>query len=215
MRRIDVEALRRLAAEGMPARQIGEAMGFHAEVIRDCAKRHGITLPPGNHRAKEQFEWWARNHAELVHLREMGTPLREIARRLGTTPSAVAGRLQRNGLCDSNWDQPDSLFWQAHTAQAVQWRAEGVTIAEIGRRLGKNPSTVERRLARVRRREQRPVPKPAVEFPPSGHCVFPLGDPADAGFHFCGERTPELLAPYCSSHHRVAYRPAPPMQVAA
>src|SRR5262245_1257922 len=36
-------------------------------------------------------------------------------------------------------------------------------------------------------------------------CRFPIGDPGEAGFHFCGE-LPLADAPYCARHARVAYR---------
>lgn len=37
-------------------------------------------------------------------------------------------------------------------------------------------------------------------------CAWPIGDPREAGFHFCGD-TPVLLGkPYCQLHCNVAYR---------
>jgi hypothetical protein len=38
-------------------------------------------------------------------------------------------------------------------------------------------------------------------------CRFPLGDPAQPGFRFCGD--PVARRPYCEQHRNIAYRPAP------
>ena len=38
-------------------------------------------------------------------------------------------------------------------------------------------------------------------------CKFPIGDPTDAAFAFCGR--PSCSGPYCSHHARLAYQPAP------
>lgn len=40
-------------------------------------------------------------------------------------------------------------------------------------------------------------------------CRWPIGDPAAAGFRFCGAKSPGGGSPYCGYHAQVAYRPAP------
>src|SRR5215831_6036789 len=37
-------------------------------------------------------------------------------------------------------------------------------------------------------------------------CRWPIGDPAENEFHFCG-RKPKLGSPYCEAHARKAYQP--------
>jgi Bacterial dnaA protein helix-turn-helix/GcrA cell cycle regulator len=37
-------------------------------------------------------------------------------------------------------------------------------------------------------------------------CRFPIGDPGEPGFHFCGE-APIARYPYCARHTRIAYQP--------
>lgn len=39
-------------------------------------------------------------------------------------------------------------------------------------------------------------------------CRWPLGDPTNPDFRFCGTRTTEGGGPYCGPHSRVAYQPA-------
>lgn len=43
-------------------------------------------------------------------------------------------------------------------------------------------------------------------FPRSGKCLFPIGDPRDTDFHFCGENTVREK-PYCECHMKIAYDP--------
>ena len=38
-------------------------------------------------------------------------------------------------------------------------------------------------------------------------CKWPIGDPADASFGFCGHGSAEG-SPYCAEHARVAFQPA-------
>ena len=37
-------------------------------------------------------------------------------------------------------------------------------------------------------------------------CKWPIGDPAQEDFHFCGHSTKES-SPYCAYHSRLAYQP--------
>lgn len=38
-------------------------------------------------------------------------------------------------------------------------------------------------------------------------CRWPIGDPQDSDFHFCGQR-PKIQSPYCEAHARKAFQPA-------
>lgn len=40
-------------------------------------------------------------------------------------------------------------------------------------------------------------------------CKWPVGDPGEAGFHFCGRRA-QTGMPYCQDHARIAYQAATP-----
>lgn len=37
-------------------------------------------------------------------------------------------------------------------------------------------------------------------------CKWPIGDPQDTDFHFCGHK-PREASPYCEYHSRLAYQP--------
>jgi GcrA cell cycle regulator len=62
-----------------------------------------------------------------------------------------------------------------------------------------DPVFIDRFLARVHDAE--PVKLEALQ---SGQCKFPIGDPRDDGFGFCGG--PRFAGyPYCTSHCRISY----------
>ena len=56
----------------------------------------------------------------------------------------------------------------------------------------------------------------AVQISPGEHvtiltlnenrCKWPIGDPNDIDFHFCGHE-PQSKAPYCTEHAKVAFKP--------
>lgn len=39
----------------------------------------------------------------------------------------------------------------------------------------------------------------------SSTCQYPIGDPLEEGFHFCGEPTHKQGASYCLHHHNLCY----------
>ena len=51
-------------------------------------------------------------------------------------------------------------------------------------------------------------------FPGFGCCVFPIGNPGAARFHFCGAEVPadNVLSAYCEVHQTVTWQPAKPRQ---
>jgi len=124
-----------------------------------------------------------------------------------------------------------SLWLSGRSASQVAVALGGVTRnAVIGKvhRLGlagRAAAAVCRSLPKAPRAEASPpragrrAPKPPVmEAPPlvadltwlaRSHCRWPIGDPATAGFGFCGQ-APLGDGPYCERHHARAYRgPAP------
>lgn len=103
--------------------------------------------------------------------------------------------------------------------------AEGLTTGEIGKRLGVSKNAVVGKAHRLGlqgrpspiKREQKPRqdapasrkketdPKIRSVVDLSVHtCRWPIGDPREPGFHFCG--APSLPnKPYCAEHASVAY----------
>lgn len=90
------------------------------------------------------------------------------------------------------------------------WNEELPT-SEIGRRLGITKNAVIGKVHRLGLPKRRLPPEKPEESQVirlselrSGMCSWPVGDPGDDKFHFCGEQAAPGK-PYCSKHCDVAY----------
>jgi GcrA cell cycle regulator len=66
---------------------------------------------------------------------------------------------------------------------------------------------------KVRRSTEAPAARYGAEALvrlPNTACHWPLGDPAEPGFHFCGAAVERYGRPYCDLHSARAYAPAQP-----
>jgi GcrA cell cycle regulator len=85
---------------------------------------------------------------------------------------------------------------------------EGVTTAEIGRRIGVSKNAVVGKVHRIGLvprivKEVQAPRRNAFEFAGPA-CMWPIGHPTDDDFHFCG-RHPVAGKPYCEEHVAKAY----------
>lgn len=93
----------------------------------------------------------------------------------------------------------------------------GVAYARIGAALNRTKNSAIGRARRLgftgpRSRGPRGSEPPTFDermatrniFPERGHCIFPVGHPGEADFHFCGAEA-KPLSPYCSAHHKLTY----------
>jgi GcrA cell cycle regulator len=85
---------------------------------------------------------------------------------------------------------------------------EGITTAEIGRRIGVTKNAVIGKVHRIgltpRVITQKPPPKRNVFDFTGPACMWPIGHPGEEDFHFCGEH-PVAGKPYCDHHVELAY----------
>jgi GcrA cell cycle regulator len=85
---------------------------------------------------------------------------------------------------------------------------EGVTTAEIGRRIGVTKNAVIGKVHRIglvpRVVKETPAPRRNVFDFAGPVCMWPIGHPTDNDFHFCGG-APIAGKPYCSNHAALAY----------
>ena len=85
---------------------------------------------------------------------------------------------------------------------------EGVTTAEIGRRIGVTKNAVIGKVHRIglvpRVVTEKPAPRRNVFDFTGPVCMWPIGHPGDADFHFCGT-APVNGKPYCAKHAAQAY----------
>jgi len=122
----------------------------------------------------------------------------------------------------------DSIWTEDRIAELGQLWREGLSTAEIGRRLGISKNAVVGKAHRLNlpprpspirnpplRMAPRPQPEPEVIAPPppkvvsiSGTkgpaCQWPHGHPGTPGFHFCGKPAANGK-PYCAEHVQQAY----------
>jgi GcrA cell cycle regulator len=89
---------------------------------------------------------------------------------------------------------------------------ESHSTSEIGRRLGITKNAVIGKVHRLGLPQRRPSPKLAPQFADvvrldrlsSDMCSWPVGNPVEEGFHFCGEKA-SPGKPYCPKHCALAY----------
>ena len=93
-------------------------------------------------------------------------------------------------------------------AQLIALWDEGVTTAEIGRRIGVTKNAVIGKVHRLglvpRVVTQKPPPRRNVFDFVGPACMWPHGHPGEDDFHFCGEH-PIAGKPYCEHHVELAY----------
>ncbi len=108
----------------------------------------------------------------------------------------------------------DNIWTQDRIDALAKLWADGLSTAEIGRRLGITKNSVVGKAHRLAlsprpspvkltgRPRQKPVPKIVEMTGPT--CSWPHGHPGEKGFHFCGARAVNGK-PYCAEHAAVAY----------
>jgi GcrA cell cycle regulator len=106
-----------------------------------------------------------------------------------------------------------SIWTDELVAELTRLWTEGLSTAEIGRRLGLTKNAV---VGKAHRLALAPRPSPLKSPPAPRHqrivvidfngpsCSWPIGHPGEKGFHFCGEK-PLTGKPYCAEHAAVAY----------
>src|SRR3990167_6237577 len=159
--------------------------------------QRGTTMPSGTKWPEEHTAVFKRLYAEglsgsqIAHLmnRELGTDY---------TRNAIIGKAHRMGFARrSSKPRPRSQKWKADAPKTRKLK----------------PFVRYRELPR-----QRPFPLPPepVFMPLDYHltlmqltertCKFPVGDPRDADFGFCGAPKAMDGGPYCSWHRQIAYQ---------
>ncbi|MCF4165542.1 GcrA family cell cycle regulator [Zavarzinia compransoris] len=185
------------------------------------------------------MSWTDERIATLRDLWEQGLSASQIAARLGNvTRNAVIGKVHRLGLSGrpspvrterqaapaaAGTPRTETAPRSAAPAQPrpVRLVADGQPRPAVAPAPAAPPTPAPK--ARVVTAAQATPPRPAetrtVEPEPMVRatllsindrmCKWPVGDPGDAGFHFCGRRA-QTGMPYCQEHARIAYQAATP-----
>jgi GcrA cell cycle regulator len=158
--------------------------------------------------------WTEERVAELKKLWAEGHSASQIAKRLGSvTRNAVIGKVHRLGLSGRATPsrpvkRPPRLARPKppqvqRPVQAATPRAAGALAVRP------EPAHTHITAAEANIEPQR-LPNGdmvTVLTVKDSMCKWPIGDPADANFGFCGHGTSEN-SPYCAEHARVAFQPA-------
>ncbi|RJF94543.1 GcrA cell cycle regulator [Oleomonas cavernae] len=157
------------------------------------------------------MSWTDERIASLRELWEQGLSASQIAAKLGNiTRNAVIGKVHRLGLSG----RPSPVRAER---PAPAPRAERPAPAPRPVRVLPASEPVAKAAAPARVVQAAPAPAPEPEPMVRATllsindrmCKWPLGDPGDAGFHFCGRRAQSSM-PYCQEHARIAYQAATP-----
>lgn len=156
---------------------------------------------------------WTDERVELLKkLWTEGLSASQIASRMGgVTRNAVIGKVHRLGLSGratptrTARPRPRRARAPSHPSGQTMFRSSGNTALKVQQEM--EPEAAP---------EPEPTPIREIEIPPGERrtiltltehtCKWPIGDPGDEEFHFCG-RKPQAGMPYCPHHARIAYQP--------
>lgn len=213
-RRFDHDAILDRWAAGDSSGAIGEALGMTDRQVRDVVQEY---RSKGDSRAiphpTVRTSWSDEMVTRLRQLWAEGLSASQIAKILGFTRNAVIGKAHRIDLPMRLWKRqgqglarkpPTDNRYPRPRKSAAQRAADA---KERMRRLRE-----ERKTSREWRRRLMFDPPPAPDMLnvalldlEARHCRFPIGDPREADFGFCGSGR-EGVHPYCLYHMGIAYR---------
>ena len=153
---------------------------------------------------------WNDERVEILkRLWQEGLSASQIAAELGgVTRNAVIGKVHRLGL--SGRGQPTSSIKRQRRTHAPSLRRSrgAVTLGNLA--LKTSVDALPATDLRPRRDVVVPIAKRLSIFALTEHtCKWPIGDPGQEDFHFCGHESREG-APYCEYHSGVAYQTPEP-----
>ncbi len=154
---------------------------------------------------------WTDERVELLRrLWTDGLSASQIAGQLGggVTRNAVIGKVHRLSLSGRAKPAASTAARprRQRTATAAAPRPQR-TMVVGATALKLEPAIEPRRMLAEQEVLLAPVSRHATILQLSDQtCKWPIGDPAAADFHFCGN-TPRSGAPYCAFHARIAYQP--------
>ena len=153
---------------------------------------------------------WTEERVQLLKkLWQDGLSASQIAAELGgVTRNAVIGKVHRLGL--SGRGQPTSSIKRQRRAHAPTMRRPRHTISHGNLALQGDIDVLPDADYRPKRNVVVPIAKKlSLQMLTEHTCKWPIGDPGEEDFHFCGHDSLENR-PYCEYHAGVAYQTAEP-----
>lgn len=124
----------------------------------------------------------------------------QIAGELGTTRNAILGKCSRLGL--SLGDPKREPRKEVPITKTRSLDNGGGLATKILARHGDTPPKSGDGITDIPL-TQYDVPRVKLLDLEPDHCRFPIGDPGESGFGFCGLERESELTPYCEHHHRI------------
>lgn len=156
---------------------------------------------------------------EMVdQLREMwkqGLTTGEIGKRLGVSKNSIVGKVHRLGLSG----RPSPIKKKSDTNSVPEKKESNETLPKSSK--GKTEKVVTPLPKQEKKLDTEVVVEEKIEIslstPPTSHngktsltdldnhtCRWPIGDPKDENFHFCGRKV-RIGQTYCDEHANIAY----------
>lgn len=149
---------------------------------------------------------WTKGEEELLtqYFRE-GLPHSQIGGLLGRSRNAVIGKVHRMGLHKDGYEQGFRRLPTSGKHSIVKPRQRMPRSHKVEYRIRDNrlEATPLRWVDRSAEAPNTTHNCSLVELQ-STSCRFPIGDPQDKNFHYCGN-TKEGTTPYCHFHARLCY----------
>ena len=139
------------------------------------------------------MSWNQQKVDDLKKLWNEGVATSRIGEQLGFTKNAVIGKAFRLGL-----ERRQNSRKKTAQSQSVS----SVTMYRETSALGHSQITPKREV--TRRREKFSFKKSIVGTGSFKSCQWPIGDPLEEGFHYCGGQNIPTK-PYCIEHYKKAY----------
>lgn len=167
------------------------------------------------------MSWTPERIDELKRLWDAGHSASEIGKQLGVSKNAVVGKAHRLKLAarpspikrggGTTRRRPAAAQRQAAARAATASPFSGTSVpagagsngsASNGKAVSASPFVApEPERSPIRARSRTRAVRSSLS---SQSCAWPIGDPGDASFHFCGEPTVPGK-PYCAAHCAMAY----------
>lgn len=141
--------------------------------------------------------WTDEQIEELKHLWEKGLTTGEIGKALGVSKNAVVGKAHRLGLNS----RPSPIRRGDDEATAPAATGNNAPAPEQKDAAPAEPKKTAKAAVKKTAEKKKLF---TVNDLTAGSCRWPIGDPKDGDFHFCGkEALPDK--PYCAEHAAIAY----------
>ena len=137
------------------------------------------------------MSWNQQKVDDLKKLWNEGVATSRIGEQLGFTKNAVIGKAFRLGL--ERRQNSRKKTTQSHQVSSVTMYRESISSTQPS--VKKEPT---------RRREKFSFKKSIVGTGNFKSCQWPIGDPLEEGFHYCGAQNIPTK-PYCIDHYKKAY----------